>query len=125
METFEIISWVKILLSLPSICIIIIFNLNGVLNFEYRQPDFRVPVETSLHVVYLRYTAMIMKFSLHYNIKYFKINNCFPSIFFQLMCLFRHCKEEFQFQCSFNSRKYRLCVTANNKEHRNERDSLL
>ena len=34
-----------------------------------------------------------MNFSLHYSIKYFKNNNCFPSIlnlfFFSSMCLFR------------------------------------
>ena len=38
--------------------------------------DFRVPVEISL--VYWQYKAM--NFSLHYRIKYFKNNNCFPSI---------------------------------------------
>ena len=57
--------------------------------FEYRQQDFRVPVEISL--VYWRYKAM--HFSLHYSITYFKNNYCLPSIlnlfFFQLMRLFQ------------------------------------
>ena len=55
--------------------------------FEHRQQDFRVPVENSL--VYWWYKAMNL--SWHYSIKYFKNNNCFPSIlnlFFLLMCLF-------------------------------------
>ena len=50
--------------------------------------DFRVPVEISL--TYWRYKAM--NFSFHYSNKYFKNNNCFPSIlnfFFLLMRLFR------------------------------------
>ena len=45
-------------------------------SFEHRQRGFKVPVEVSL--VYWRYKAL--NFSLHYNIKYFKNNNCFPSI---------------------------------------------
>ena len=64
------------------------WNLNGKGGyFEHRQRDFRVPVEISQ--VCWRYKAL--NFSLHCSIKYFKNNNCFPSIlnlFFLLIILF-------------------------------------
>ena len=47
-------------------------------SFEHRQRDFRVPAEISL--VYWRYKTI--NFPLHYSIKYFKNNNCSPSISF-------------------------------------------
>ena len=52
----------------------VFWNLH--VSFEHCQRGFKVPVEVSLF--YWRYKAL--NFSLHYNIKYFKNNNCFPSI---------------------------------------------
>ena len=49
---------------------------NLLVSFEHRQWGFKVPAEVSLF--YWRYKALNV--SLHYNIKYFKNNNCFPSI---------------------------------------------
>ena len=52
-------------------------------SFEQYQRNFRVPVEIS--GVYRRYKGLwIFLHSVHYSIKYFKNNTCFPSIFIYL-----------------------------------------
>ena len=102
-------------------------NLNRVLKFNVsfeHQRDFRVPVQISQ--IYWRYKAM--NFYLHYSIKYFKNNICFPSILNLFFCqLMRTFLERFpdkcstlhsnaghykaKFECSFHSRKYWSRVT--------------
>ena len=97
-------------------------------SFEHRQRGFKVPVDSvEVSLFYWRYKAL--NFSLHYNIKYFKNNNCFPSILnlFFFSVINASFSERFpeksstfhshvghykvKFECSFHSRKYWSRVT--------------
>ena len=82
-------------------------------SFEHRQRGFKVPAEVSLF--YWRYN-----FSLHYNIKYFKNKNCFPSIlnlffFFCYKCVFlgKISREMFNipFTCRTLQREIRMFIS--------------